>query len=126
MSDRLRAAAANLAARVRSDAGNTITYARGASTVSVTATLGRTIFRTSTEYGVTRTVSRDYLITADDLQLGGVRVIPVRGDRITEVDPRGDSRTYEVLAPGGEDVWRYSDAQRQILRVHTMEVTSVK
>ena len=30
-----------------------------------------------------------------------------------------DGRTYEVMAPGGEPVWRWSDPYHQVYRIHT-------
>jgi hypothetical protein len=43
------------------------------------------------------------------------------GERHGEAD--GDQVfVYEVLAPGGEPPWRYSDPYRRTLRIHTKHV----
>jgi hypothetical protein len=97
----------------------TVTYQRGNNTVDVQATIGRTIFRTDDGYGAAvRTESRDFLITAADLVIDGAAVLPERGDQIREtVDAQ--VFIYEVLAPGDEQHFRYSDQYRRTLRIHT-------
>jgi len=91
-----------------------ITYQRpGTQPVELTASVGRTLFRAENEYGVTiRTESRDFLIGADQLPAD-----PQRGDRIVYA-----GRIYEVLAPNGEPVWRWSDTARVTRRIHTKEI----
>jgi hypothetical protein len=100
----------------------TVTYLRAGETVDVAATIGRTEFEQADEYGVIhRTQSRDYLIAAAALVLGGKQDLPRPGDRIRETD--GDQIfIYEVMAPGGEPPWRYSDVYRRTLRIHTKHV----
>ncbi len=100
----------------------TITYLRAGDSVDLPATIGRTTFEQADEYGVIhRTESRDYLITAADLVLAGKLELPKPGDRIRETD--GDQIfLYEVMAPGGEPPWRYSDPYRRTLRIHTKHV----
>lgn len=74
---------------------------------SLQATVGRTLFRAENEYGVTiRTEARDF-ITSD------LPVTPERGDKIIH-----NNRQYEVLAPNGEPVWRWSG---KAMRIHTKE-----
>ena len=97
----------------------TVTYSRGAASVEVAATVGRTVFRTVEDYGVeVREVSRDYLITAADLILAEVVVRPVAGDQIEEVGGE-TTYTYEVMSFAGEPEWRWSDPHYDTLRVHT-------
>lgn len=96
-------------------AGGTIVYARGAQTVSVSATYGRSEFQTDTASGVViEHNDRDFLIEASQLILGGVAAIPQRGDVIT-----ADEKTYEVLAPGNAQVYRTCDQFDELFRVHT-------
>jgi len=65
--------------------------------------------------------SRDFLIFTADLILDGSIVSPARGDQIRETV--GDATfVYEVMAPGQEPPWRYSDDFRKTLRVHTKHV----
>mgnify|MGYP000511424066 CR=1 FL=1 len=59
-----------------------------------------------------------YLIAAADLVLSGVQTLPQRGDRVVET--AGDQQlTHEVIAPGQEPCWRYSDPYRTTLRIHS-------
>jgi hypothetical protein len=99
-----------------------VIYQRGASRVEVSATIGRTVFEVDDGFGVfERIESRDYLILVQDLVFNGQPAIPEPGDRILEAD---GSRTivYEVMAPGREPHWRYSDPYRKTLRIHTKQV----
>jgi len=99
-----------------------VVYARGADSVSLSATVGRTVFEQADELGVIhRSESRDYLIRAEDLVLAGVLTTPRAGDRITETDG-ALIHTYEVNAPGGEPPWRFSDPHRIALRIHTKRI----
>ncbi len=102
----------------------TVSYARGANTVEVQATIGRTVFEQADEYGiVTKTESRDYLIRTADLVLDGQPTLPKRGDQIRETDG-GTTFVYEVLSPGDEPVFRYSDPYRKALRIHTKHIAT--
>jgi hypothetical protein len=61
------------------------------------------------------------LIHAADLVLGGTPILPQRGDIIRET--QGDKTlVYEVMAPGKEPAWRWSDAFRKVLRIHAKQV----
>ena len=102
----------------------TVSYVRGSSTVEVQATIGRTIFEQADEFGiVTKTESRDYLIRRADLVLDGQSTLPKRGDQIRETD--GETTfVYEVLSPGDESVFRYSDPYRKALRIHTKHIAT--
>lgn len=101
-----------------------VVYQRGSDTVELAATIGRTTFEQADEYGVLhRTESRDYLVRASDLALATVQTLPQRGDRIRET--AGDQTfVYEVMAPGNEPPWRYSDPYRRTLRIHTKHVAT--
>lgn len=104
-------------------ATRTVTYRRGVDSVDLPASIGRTEFEIDSGVGVLeRTESRDYLVTAADLVLGGWPALPQRGDRIEE---RAGTTVYihEVMAPGKEPAWRYSDPYRKTLRIHTKLVS---
>jgi hypothetical protein len=95
-----------------------VTYARGGDSVELAATVGRTVFEIDDGYsGIEKWESRDYLVAAAELVLGGQTVAPQRGDRITDA-----GQVYEVLAPGKEDVYRPADPYGVTLRVHTKRV----
>lgn len=81
--------------------------------IEINATPGRTLFRAENQYGVTvRTESRDFLVAASELEYE-----PERGDAIVYAGNR-----YEVLAPNGEPVWRWSGAYHWTRRIHTKEI----
>lgn len=84
-----------------------------APSIVIKAVPGRTLFRAENDCGVTvRTEARDFLVEAADL---GAE--PQRGDLIDF-----DGGRYEVLAPDGEPVWRWSDAFRLAYRIHTKHI----
>jgi len=99
-----------------------VTYCRGGQSVEVQATVGRTVFEIADTYGlVERSESRDFLVTAADLVLAGQAVLPERGDQVREA--QGDKvYVYEVMAPGKEPHYRFSDVYRRTLRIHTRQV----
>lgn len=92
-----------------------ITYIRsaGKETYSLFATLGKTVFRTEDYTGMTTRIHGvDFIVAADDCPF-----IPKRGDVIL-----CEGSKYEVTAPNGEDVWRWSSGNRQSRRIHAKEV----
>jgi hypothetical protein len=122
--DMLRDASAWLESKRHEFLTTNVTYVRGGVSVALKATIGRTEFEQRDEYGVIeRTEARDYLVRAQDLVLGDVETLPERGDEIIEA---GDGKLfiYEVMAPGKEPHYQYSDAYRQTLRIHTRFVGS--
>jgi len=105
-------------------ASRPVVYVRGTDSVEVAATVGKTVFRLDKGYGVIeRLEARDYLVSGADLVLGGALALPKAGDRIRETE--GDKTfVYEVMAPGGEPCWRWSDPYRRTLRIHTKHVAT--
>ena len=99
-----------------------VTYHRGADSVAVKATIGRTVFEVDDGTGILEKIeARDFLILAADLVLASQVTLPQRGDRIKET--AGDKvYVYEVLAPGKEPHYRFSDLYRKTLRIHTKHV----
>lgn len=100
-----------------------VVYARGGETIEVRATVGRTVFDQQDQFGVLhRTESRDYLVRAADLVLGGAQATPRAGDRVRETAD-GRVLVYEVMALGAQGgnapPYRYSDPFRRTLRIHT-------
>ena len=122
MADLLEQGAAWLDEQRHQHLTRTVTYERGVSSVDVQATIGQTVFRLNDDYGATiREVSRDYLIRTADLVLDGEVTLPHRGDRVRE-EVSGIVYVHEVMAPGGEPEWRYSDPHRNTVRVHTKQI----
>ena len=99
----------------------TVTYRRGAYTVSVAATVGKTVFEEDDGQGIIiEQQVRDYLVAAADLVLGGEQIEPKRGDLIEE--SRG-SRThvYEVSSIGARPPCELCDPSGTTLRIHTRQ-----
>jgi hypothetical protein len=123
MPDLLQTGSDWLADQLKTHAARAVVYRRGVLQVSVQATVGRTLLKLDDGYGGVRMewTDRDYLIQAADLVLSGTRVLPERGDLIREtVGTR--TYVYEVMAPGKEPPWRWSDVYRKLLRIHTKQV----
>jgi hypothetical protein len=101
---------------------STVQYIRGEQSLDIAATIGKTTFEIDDGYGVlVRYESRDFLVLATELVLGGQVTAPARGDRIRETCGER-TYVYEVTAPGKEPCWRYSDAFRKTFRIHTKQV----
>ena len=124
MTNMLQTGSSWLADQMKTHASVDVVYERGAEQVPVKATIGKTEFELDDGSGVVvRIQSRDYLIHAADLQLSGSPTLPVAGDRIRET--QGDKTfVYEVMAPGNEPHYRYSDPFRKLLRIHSKHVAS--
>jgi len=102
-----------------------VVYDQAGQQVSVPATIGRTIFEQTDSFGVVQKFeSRDYLIQTSQLVWAGNEVLPKRGDRILET-PGSTTFVYEVMAPGKEPHYRYSDPFRKLLRIHTKLVERI-
>ena len=122
MADLLQQGSDWLQAKRTQYASRVVTYARGAQSVELSATIGKTTFEVDDGYGVlVRHESRDFLILTADLVLDAEQVLPQRGDRIRETQ-NGQIFVYEVSAPGKEPCWRYSDPYRKALRIHSKEI----
>lgn len=101
-----------------------VTYVRGTSTVDVQATIGRTVFEQVDEFGIVQKIeTRDFLIRTADLVLDAQVTLPQRGDLVRETEGT-TTFVYEVLAPGNEPVFRYSDPYRKALRIHTKHIAT--
>jgi hypothetical protein len=89
-----------------------IVYTRGATSLNITATLGRSEFERSESNGfAVQDEMIDFLISVADL---GELSLPEVGDVIT-----ANSRTYEVNRIPGEGHFRYSDSYNTTFRIHT-------
>jgi len=82
----------------------------GGAGYAITAVPGKTVFRQQNECGAyVRTETRDFIVRREHLAAE-----PQKGDEIAF-----GGRTYEVLAPGGEPAWRWSDPTHTAYRIHT-------
>lgn len=119
MTDLLRTGSDFLAAQRRASLAHVVVYRRGALSVSLPATRGRSDFQATDAQGVlVQERSVDWLVTAADLVLNSASVEPERGDRVEET-VGGVTRTYEVMAPGNGPPWRWSDPGHKTMRVHS-------
>ncbi len=103
-------------------ASRTVLYGRGTESVEVAATLGRTDYEVTDEYGATvRAVATDFLIAAEDLVLGGRVSLPAPGDSI-RVTFGSDVLVFEVMDLGGSGHYRPAGPHRKTLRIHARQV----
>ncbi len=122
MADLLRKSSDWLENQRTRHAASTVKYVRGSRSAELLATIGKTTFEVDDGYGVlVRHESRDFLVLAEALVLDGAPITPERGDRIEETQGQ-KVFVYEVMAPGKEPCWRYSDAFRKTFRIHTQQV----
>ena len=113
-----------LASQLKTHASVDVTYIRGADQATVKATIGKTEFEIDDGSGVVvRVQSRDFLIHTADLVLGGTETLPVAGDLIHETQG-SNTFVYQVMAPGNEPHYRYSDPFRKLLRIHSKHVAT--
>ena len=125
MSNMLRDGMAWLNGKLKTHAGESVVYVRGAQTVTLTATPGKSLLRLDDGYGGARIewTDADWLIASADLVLGGSATEPQRGDKIRRTI--GDLvYVYEVSAPGAEPVWRWSDSYQTTYRVHAKHIST--
>jgi hypothetical protein len=123
MPDLLQTGSDWLADQLKEHVSRPVVYRRGADEVAVQATIGRTLLKLDDGYGGVRMewTDRDFLIQAADLVLGAGAVLPERGDKVRET-VGSKTFVYEVMAPGKEPPWRWSDVYRKLLRIHTKQV----
>jgi ubiquinone/menaquinone biosynthesis C-methylase UbiE len=99
-----------------------VTYQRGSESVEIAATMGQTTYEVADEYGATvEAVATDFLVSSDELVLGGEKTLPKTGDRIRLA---GDDEVlvFEVMDLGGAGHYRPGDPYRRTLRIHTKQV----
>lgn len=121
MADLMQAGAVYQAAQLKAFAGRAVTYQRGGSQVSVTATVGRVLLKFGDELGGqhVQMTDRDYIVTAADLVLNGAVVTPETGDQFLDLDGGLTPNVYEVQPYGTEPHYRPADPFGVMLRIHT-------
>jgi len=108
-----------LAGMLKQHASRTVTYARGAESVELSATLGRTTYEVADEYGtVVEAKATDFIVPAADLVLAGQKAQPEPGDQV-RVTVGDEVHVFEVMDLGGAGHWRPSDPYGHTLRIHT-------
>jgi hypothetical protein len=122
MTNLLQDGAAWLGGQLKDHAGTSITYQRGVSTVTITATATLHEYEVVDQEGFSTTVlSRDYLVHAADLVLGGAEIAPRSGDLIAETIG-GVACTFEVMPLGMKKEYEPVDRDGLLLRIHTKKV----
>ena len=123
MANIMSSGAAWLAGQLKAHVKTTVTYRRGATNVSLSATKGQTEYEQVDESGFgQRILFVDFIITAADLVLSGssTPTLPARSDTIEETIGSA-THTYEVLPTDTEPCYRFSDPHRKGLRIHTKQ-----
>ncbi len=102
--------------------GVSIRYVREDSSVEMIAVAGSTDYAIEELSGLLESIqSRDFLVLASELVLGGSPVLPERGDEVREVLPNGEELIYPVMSPSGSRHYEYSDPYRVVIRIHTKQ-----
>lgn len=125
MADLLKRGMDWLNGRRTENASRAVVYSHGGLSVTLPATAGRTLLRLDDGLGGSRVewTDRDFVVTAADLVLAGVTVLPQRGATIVETEDDGTVYTFEVNAYGGtEPCWRWVDAYRRQIRIHCKQI----
>jgi hypothetical protein len=106
-----------LADKLKAHASETVIYKRGADSVNICASFGKTDYKIEDDSGfqIGGQVT-DFLFDAADLVIDGLLTVPKAGDRV-EVD----GKVYEALFIN-DGCWRHSDPFRKMIRLHTKEV----
>lgn len=111
--NKLADAATWIAGKMQSGIATSITYRRGGSSISISATKGASQHQVDEITGIISWFDQDWLIPASVLTIGEPRT----GDVIVH-----SSAEYEVLPPTGEECWRWSDNHQTIYRIHTKRI----
>jgi hypothetical protein len=117
----LRKTALWVAAKTKAHAAESVVYWRETASVPISASIGETEQDVQDTDGFTVTnTSVDWLITAADLVLDDVTVLPEIGDLIKHT-VGAKTFTYKVLPMDGDEKhWRYTEEiTKTMLRVHT-------
>ena len=108
-----------LADMVARHASSPVVYSRGLDRIALNAASGKTPFEQTNADGImTQFVSRDFIVKASDLCLGGGEILPAPGDRIEET-VGATTRVFEVLSLAGAPHYTLAGA---MIRIHTKQV----
>jgi len=122
MTNMLQDGVAFLGGQLKDHCGLSVTYYRGQSSVSITATASMHRYEViDTDGIVTVVTSRDYVVHAADLVVGGTTITPRAGDTIKETIG-GTERTFEVMPLGAEAAYEPVDPDSVLLTVHTKKI----
>jgi len=115
----IRSGVSWLAGQLKTHAGESVTYQRGASSVTLTAT------RIAKEYEVAdasgfpeRLIAIDWTLTAAELLVASVQREPRPGDLIID----GDGEKYELMPVGTAPCFEPHDSAETMLLLHTKRI----
>lgn len=110
---------------LRRKQGVPIVYRRQTESAELVGVLGVTLHDVADAQGVLTTwESQDVLVEASQLVLGGTKTKPREGDEI-HLTLEGEAIRLCVQFPdGGRPPFKYSDAYRQLMRIHTAQTGS--
>ena len=117
--DLLEGGVAWLLDQLEEGASTRMIYRRGALSVGVSVTRGKTEYQTHDDQGniITEFTDASFTMRAANLILGGSITEPEPGDRLEQTTPEG-TRYYEVMPHG--NLRHFSrDATGQMLKIHT-------
>lgn len=124
MADKLGAAMAWLASKLKAKVSVTGTYRRGAASVSLAVTLGSQILQSADERTGLVKVERtelDVVFSTADLVLSGVATTPLAGDTLDLTFGSSSWRFTAMSMSKSERCWRYQDASRAMIHLHLKE-----
>ena len=120
MTSPIAAAAAAARAASQSVRGESVTFTRGAYSLTLTAVRGSTGWDRSAPYGGVRIGDRstDWIVEAADLvDSNGAEIKPQRQDEIAV-----GGVTFRVMPYGPDNqLWMFHDRDRKYIRIHTKE-----
>lgn len=109
-----------LAKKLEQHASQRFLYGRGASRVEIAATLGTSDLQSTDTEGVTTVIqTQDFIFKTSLLVLNGELTLPETGDRITQIVD-GRELIFKAVSSGSLECYRFCDAERTLLRVHTL------
>ena len=104
--------------------GGDVTFVRGGSEITVTATAALQDYEATDTRGAVETVrSRDYVIEAADLAIAGSPIEPRSGDRIKETIA-GTVEVFQAMPLGNRPVAEHTDASHTAWLIHTKHIGS--
>lgn len=122
MADRLAIAMDRLNTVRKAHMATSVTYTRGANSVTLSATLGATTYETADEAGVlVQSKGTDFIVSAADLVLNSVLELPEIGDQI-RIAQGGVTQVFQVLPVGDAGHYRLVDPHGRMLRIHAKQV----
>ena len=118
MPDYLQDAQTWLAGKFKSHMTSSATLVRGVNSITILATIAPKAYQIFNQYGIPEVyISWDFIVTSADYKPAGTVVEPERGDRFEY-----GGRKYEVLPVPGEGSFKYCDALKKQIRIHTKDV----